>query len=127
MVLSWPLKTLKLPRLLWDPVAGWIDEFPLASRITAALPAATILFLACGLPLAWMAWVILANPEVRREFVPDAFRSALLARTLGYNAGAAVIATAMGLPAAFVLGRGRGLLSRVLWVVIPAALILPSL
>src|SRR5436305_895821 len=95
MVLSWPLKTLKLPRLLWDPVAGWIDEFPLASRITAALPAATILFLACGLPLAWMAWVILANPEVRREFVPDALRSVTFRQLLGPIVASLAIVTVL--------------------------------
>ncbi len=33
----------------------------------------------------------------------------------------------MGLPAAFVLGRGRGLFARLLWVVVPAALLMPSL
>ncbi len=74
-----------------------------------------------------MAAVIVSNPAVREQFVPNAFRLTLLGRTLAYNAGAAIIAAAMGIPAAFVLGRGRGVLARVLWVVIPSALVLPSL
>ena len=74
-----------------------------------------------------MAWAILLHPEVRSEFSLSVFRIQLLGRTLGYNALAAIIATAMGLPAGIVLGRGRGLFSKVLWVLLPAALLLPSL
>ncbi|HZK82476.1 MAG TPA: hypothetical protein VFC46_15445, partial [Humisphaera sp.] len=97
-----------------------------SARITAA-PAVAIVLLCSVLPLLWMAAVILANPNVRVEFSLDAFRAGLLGRTLGYNAGAAVIATLMGVPAGYVLGRGRGMLIKVLWVVMPAALLLPSL
>ncbi len=79
------------------------------------------------MPLIWMVLALLGNPEVRRELVPSVWRGGLLARTLGYNGLAGVIAAAMGLPAAFVLGRGRGVIARVMWVLIPAALILPSL
>jgi len=86
-----------------------------------------IVFVCSVLPLTWMVAVVAANPAVRHEFSLTAFRTGLLARTLGYNAAAAMIATAMGLPAAFVLGRGRGLLARVLWIALPAALLLPSL
>ena len=64
---------------------------------------------------------LLANPAVRAEFGPDAFRIGLLERTLGYNASAALIATAMGIPAGIVLGRGRGWIAKLLWVVLPAA------
>jgi ABC-type Fe3+ transport system permease subunit len=74
-----------------------------------------------------MAMTILANPEVRAEFRPDAFRIGLLGRTLGYNMSAALIAAVMGFPAGIVLGRGRGWIARLLWVVLPAALFLPSL
>ena len=79
------------------------------------------------MPLAWMVWAIAANPAARGEFSMDEFRWNLLGRTIGYNAAAACIAAAMGVPAGFVLGRGRGMLARLLWVIIPAALILPSL
>ncbi len=97
------------------------------SSLVAASPAAAIVIICSGLPLAWMALVVLANPSVRGELAPNAFRIGLLGRTLGYNAAAALIATAMGLPAAFVLGRGRGFLTRLLWVVLPMAILLPSL
>jgi ABC-type Fe3+ transport system permease subunit len=97
------------------------------SQVVAAAPPVVIVLICSVLPLAWMAAIILANPAVRREFSLDSFRLALLGRTVGYNALAAVIAAVMGLPAAFVLGRGRGVLARVLWVVLPAALLLPSL
>ncbi len=101
---------------------------PLRSgAVLAGAPAVLIVTICSVLPLAWMCVVLLANPQVRSELWPTVWRTELLGRTLGYNAMAAIIATAMGLPAAFVLGRGRGLLTRVLWVVLPAALILPSL
>src|SRR4051812_22642956 len=94
---------------------------------SAGFPAMVIVGICSALPLAWMAVVLLANPQVRGEFTLTAFRSELLQRTIGYNLLAAIIATGMGLPAAFVLGRGRGLLARILWVALPAALLLPSL
>ena len=80
------------------------------------------------LPLLWMAGaVVFASPAVRAELHVNSFRAQLLARTLAYNGSAAVLATLMGLPAGFVLGRGRGITARVLWVVLPAALLMPSL
>jgi ABC-type Fe3+ transport system permease subunit len=111
----------------WNFAAGWVDERPVASNIAAAGPAVAVVLVCCVAPLTWMAVAILANPEVRRELALDPFRAQLLLRTIGYNGAAAIIATAMGLPAAFVLGRGRGPFARVLWVVLPAALLLPSL
>jgi iron(III) transport system permease protein len=95
--------------------------------LMAGAPAVLLVAICSGLPLLWMAIVLLSNPSVRHELNPTAFRTALLGRTLLYNMSAAVIATAMGLPAAYVLGRGRGLTARILWVVLPAALLMPSL
>lgn len=92
-----------------------------------AAPAVMVVFVCSVLPLAWMGAVVLANPSARAAFSLDRFHAALLARTVAYNLGAAAIATLMGLPAGFVLGRGRGFLARVLWVVLPAALLMPSL
>jgi len=81
-----------------------------------------------GLPLLWMAGaVVFASPQVRAELHVTSFRLELLARTIGYNGAAAALATLMGLPAAFVLGRGRGVIAKTLWVVLPAALLMPSL
>src|SRR5947209_10386695 len=97
------------------------------SSILSAAPAVLIILICSVLPLSWMAAVIIANPVVRNELSLDSFRIGLLARTLGYNAIGAIIATLMGLPAAFVLGRGRGGLARILWVLLPAAILLPSL
>jgi ABC-type Fe3+ transport system permease subunit len=71
--------------------------------------------------------VIMASPQVRAELHVTSFRAELLARTIGYNGLAAVIATLMGLPAAFVLGRGRGWIAKAMWVILPAALLMPSL
>ncbi len=70
---------------------------------------------------------MLLHPEVRSELALTRFRAELLGRTLGYNGAAAILATAMGLPAGLVLGRGRGRIARLLWVLLPAALLLPSL
>jgi len=93
-----------------------------------ALPAILIVGICCGLPLLWMAGALLmASPAVRAELHVTSFRAQLLARTLGYNGFAAVLATLMGLPAAFVLGRGRGIFVKLMWVILPAALLMPSL
>ena len=101
-----------------------------SDRLTAwltAAPAVGAVVVCCGLPLAWMAVALVANPDVWRELRVTPWRAGLMGRTLGYNGLAAVIATAMGLPAGLVLGRGRGAVVRGLWVVLPAALLMPSL
>ncbi len=97
------------------------------SAVFTAAPAVAIAFVCCLMPLVWMAGAVLLNPDVRSEIWLTEFRAGLLLRTVGYNGAAALIATAMGLPAAVVLGRGRGWLARVLWLVLPVALLMPSL
>ncbi len=98
------------------------------SSILTALPALLIVGVCSGLPLLWMIGAaIFASPAVRAELHITSFRAHLLLRTLGYNGLAAVLATVIGLPAAFVLGRGRGIFAKVMWVVLPAALLMPSL
>ena len=94
--------------------------------LTAA-PAVLIAVVCCAMPLAWMVGAMCLNPDVWRELQVTQWRAALLERTIGYNGAAAIIATAMGLPAGLVLGRGRGWLARFLWVLLPAALLMPSL
>jgi ABC-type Fe3+ transport system permease subunit len=87
-----------------------------------------IVLVGSGVPLLWMAGsLIFASPAVRGEMRLTAFRTELLGRTLAYNGLAALIATLMGLPAGFVLGRGRGWVARTMWVLLPAALLMPSL
>jgi iron(III) transport system permease protein len=99
-----------------------------SSSFWTGLPAALIIGVCCALPLAWMIGaMLLASPAVRAELTMTRFRAELLGRTLGYNGLAAVLATLMGLPAAFVLGRGRGVIAKGLWIVLPAALLMPSL
>ena len=115
------------------PAVGYAPVVPRAPRtnwasFATAFPAALIFFVCSGLPLLWMAGaVVLASPAVRAELHVNSFRAHLLARTIGYNGTAGVIATLMGLPAAFVLGRGRGWTARLLWIILPAALLMPSL
>src|SRR6185436_682680 len=93
----------------------------------SVFPSIAIVAICCGLPLLWIVFVIASNPSVRTDIHPSAFRLDLLLRTLGYNFGAAIIATLMGLPAGLVLGRGRGWFARALWFVVPAAMFMPSL
>ena len=69
----------------------------------------------------------MTRPEVWSEVRWDAFRIGLLGRTLLYNISAAVLAVGMGLPAAVVVGRGRGVVARVILFVLPLAVILPSI
>ena len=98
----------------------------LAATLTAT-PAVVVAVICCVMPLAWMVGALCLNPDVWRELRLTQWRAGLLERTLGYNGVAAILATAMGLPAGLVLGRGKGWLSRFLWVLLPAALLMPSL
>ena len=61
-----------------------------------SLPLWQIVLICSGLPLAWLAWQIVANPAVLVEATPDAFRMKLLARTLAFNGAAASVATLLG-------------------------------
>lgn len=89
--------------------------------------ATAVLLLCCVLPLLWLSLQVVANPSSLAFLRLDAFRAGLLARTIGYNAVAAVIATALAIPAALVVGRGRGVVPAVLLFLIPITLLLPSL
>jgi ABC-type spermidine/putrescine transport system permease subunit II len=91
-----------------------------------SVPVWVIVLICSGLPLAWLAWQIIASPAVLVEAVPDAFRMKLLGRTLLFNGGSAAIATLLGLPVGMVLGRGRGVVAKALWVALPVSLLLPS-
>jgi len=86
-----------------------------------------IMGLSSGLPLAWMLWHLLTRPEVWSEFHLTAFRLDLLGRTLGYNCAAAILATILSLPAALVLGRGRGVIAKLVWFLLPISLFVPSI
>jgi ABC-type Fe3+ transport system permease subunit len=96
-------------------------------NIVATLLITLIIGVVTGLPLGWMLWHIVTRHEVWVELQPTAFRLDLLARTLGYNLAAALIATALALPAAMVLGRGRGLISKLLWFALPVSMFVPSI
>ncbi len=98
-----------------------------SSTFAISLPILIVVSLCAGLPLAWLGWQILTNPQVLSEFRPDAFRLALLGRTLLYNGAVAIIATLLGIPAALVLGRGRGIVQRILFFALPVSLLLPSI
>jgi ABC-type Fe3+ transport system permease subunit/DNA-binding beta-propeller fold protein YncE len=88
---------------------------------------AAIAALCCGLPVAWMICTIAANTAAVVELAGDRFRWMLLARTVGFNAIAAVIATLLAAPVAIVLGRGRGAVVGLLWTLVPASLLIPSI
>lgn len=97
------------------------------ATLLMSVPAAALVLLCCGLPLAWLAGTVLGHPAVLKDVGLSSFRWALLARTLLYNAGAGVLATFLALPVALVLGRGPCWLRRALWFVVPASLLMPSL
>src|SRR3712207_2869532 len=74
-----------------------------------------------------MAVQVVTHPAVLSELSWDAFRASLLARTLFYNAAAALLAVTMSLPAAVVVGRGRGVVARCVLFLLPLAVIMPSI
>jgi ABC-type Fe3+ transport system permease subunit/sugar lactone lactonase YvrE len=86
-----------------------------------------VVVLCCALPLGWMVVRVVTQPAGVRTLLPTAFYWWLLSRTVGYAAGVSIIATVLAIPAAIVLGRGRGWTARVMWLVLPAALLMPSI
>ena len=98
------------------------------SRWTAAPLITWVIVLICsGLPVGWVIWQIVANPQTLAEMKLDSFRLHLLIRTLGFNAAAGGIAVLLAIPAAIVLGRGRGFFAGILWFGLPISLLMPSL
>lgn len=82
-----------------------------------------------GLPLGWIVWTAVSAETAE---LGGAYRWALLARTLVYCLSAGVLAVALGIPVARVIGRpaagGLGRLSRaMLMAAVPATLIIPSM
>jgi ABC-type Fe3+ transport system permease subunit/sugar lactone lactonase YvrE len=60
------------------------------------------------------------------DLKPGSFRIQLLARTLSFNFAAALLAVLLAIPAALVIGRGRGVTSGILIFAIPLSLLMPS-
>jgi DNA-binding beta-propeller fold protein YncE/ABC-type Fe3+ transport system permease subunit len=81
----------------------------------------------CLLPLGWIIFQIVANPTTLREMHVDAWREALLGRTVLYGTAVGVIATLLALPAAWMIGRGRGWGVLLLGFLLPISLLIPSL
>lgn len=87
-----------------------------------------IVGLCCGLPLLWLIAQTLRHPAALEGLLRlDPFHLRLLARTLAYNGGVAVLATLLALPAAAVVGRGRGWAAIVLAFALPVSLLMPSI
>ncbi len=91
------------------------------------LPALLIIGVTSGLPLLWTAVVILQHPGSLADIWLSSFRLKLLASTLLYNALVAMLATIIGLPAGWVMGRNRGWMGKVMWACALGTLLLPFL
>jgi DNA-binding beta-propeller fold protein YncE/ABC-type Fe3+ transport system permease subunit len=85
------------------------------------------IFAVCAFPvLIWVGYQILFHVfSLNLRF--DAFYFRLLLRTLGFSLLAAGFATLLAMPAAIVLGRGRGVIAGLLWFFVPANLLMPSI
>ena len=70
---------------------------------------------------------LFANVRVLGELSLDRFHAALVGRTLLYNGIVAALATGFAIPAALMVGRGRGWATRVLTAVLPLPLLFPSI
>ena len=129
-----PRQPRKMPECGAEARMGWkaapsSEGAVMAPRLRRALlatPVGLVVAVCCVLPLAWLLWQILANPSGRRRRAGAASNCDCLARTLAYSAAAAV-ATAVVLPAAVVLGRGRGWVATVMWFALPVSLLMPSI
>ena len=87
----------------------------------------TVIGVCCVLPLTWMIVQIVSNPGAFLELKLTGFRARLLGRTIGYNVIVAMLSTLMALPAALLIGRGRGWLARAMVFILPLPLLLPSI
>ncbi|MGE5611910.1 MAG: 6-bladed beta-propeller, partial [Bacillota bacterium] len=74
-----------------------------------------------------MAAQMVHEPRMLAAVRWSSFQWSLLGRTLAYNAGVGMLATGMGLPAAIVIGRGRGVLAGGLSLMLPLVLLMPSI
>ena len=97
------------------------------SQLSLSALARAILLIACGLPLAWLAWQIVGDPTVLRFLRPDRVRWDILGRTAGYAAIVALLATALAIPAGLAVGLGRGFFTRLLAFCLPVTLLIPSI
>jgi ABC-type Fe3+ transport system permease subunit/DNA-binding beta-propeller fold protein YncE len=88
---------------------------------------AAIVLLCCGVPIAWIVWQLATNATALSELQLDRFRLNLIGRTILYSVSVGAIATILALPPAWVLGRGRGVVSSALGFVLPITLLMPSL
>ncbi|HEY7119428.1 MAG TPA: 6-bladed beta-propeller [Tepidisphaeraceae bacterium] len=88
---------------------------------------AAVFLVCCALPVAWMIWALVTTPSAWAALRPPVFHLKLLGRTLLYNSVVAFTATALAIPVAIVLGKGRGWVARGLTFVLPTALLLPSI
>src|SRR4051812_42656037 len=101
---------------------------PARTRARAlAIPIWGVVGVCCLLPVIWMVVQVAGHPQAWGELRLDSYRIGLVRRTLVYNLSAAVLATLLALPAAIVLGRGRGWIAKLLWIVLPVSLLIPSI
>src|SRR5205807_4712425 len=98
----------------------WIEQ-------ASAVPLWIIIAACCLLPLGGLTWQIVTHSEALAALKLTGFRGRLLERTLLYNGAVAAIAMLLALPAALVIGRGRGMLARILAFLLPLPLLLPSI
>src|SRR5687767_9279013 len=96
-------------------------------RLVATIIVWLIIGGCCIAPIGWVAWQLIFNPIALGELRFDPFRLHLIARTMGYNLAAAIVATLLAIPAAITLGRGRGIFAGAIWLVLPISLLIPSL
>ena len=94
------------------------------SNFAWVLPAVVVTCVASGVPIAWVLWVTIAHAS---DLLPGRLDLDLLGWTMAYNTLASVLAVALALPVGWVLGRGRGWVNGLLWVVVPLVLFMPTI
>src|SRR5688500_7548432 len=97
-------------RRLWVPTLLW-----------------SAIMLCCGTPLIWMAAQVITAPDTLTELRWGQYRIGLLTRTILYNSASSLLAVLMSVPAALVVGRGRGAVPRAILFLLPVAVIMPSI
>ncbi|MFT3786818.1 MAG: hypothetical protein QM770_11735 [Tepidisphaeraceae bacterium] len=86
-----------------------------------------LILLICAVPLFELSRLLITEPLVWRNAWPDAARWTVIVRTVALNTLAATLATTFAYAPGVVLGLSRSRWTILLWLLMPASIVMPSI